>query len=54
MADDPAAKIVILSGYDTSQPKLPELLNRNLIKGVLTKPVAINDLSCFLAEVLGK
>ncbi|RPJ76173.1 MAG: response regulator, partial [Desulfobacteraceae bacterium] len=54
MANDPSAKIVILSGYDPSQPRLPELLNRNLIKGVLTKPVAINDLSCFLAEVLGK
>ncbi len=51
---DPAAKIVILSGYEPSEPKLPELLSRNLIKGVLTKPVAITDLSCFLAEVLGK
>jgi PAS domain S-box-containing protein len=49
---DPAANIVILSGYEPMEPDLPELLRRKLIKGVLTKPVGIGELSCFLAEVL--
>jgi PAS domain S-box-containing protein len=54
LAADPAAKIVILSGYEPTEPDLPDLLGRKLIKGVLTKPVGISELSCFLAEVLEK
>lgn len=52
LESDPAANIVILSGYEPMEPDLSELLSRKLIKGVLTKPVGISELSCFLAEVL--
>ena len=54
LESDPAARIVILSGCDPKDQGLPEMLSRNLIKGVLTKPVGISELSCFLAEVLEK
>jgi CheY-like chemotaxis protein len=54
LAEDPAAKIVILSGCEPAEPEHPELLGRKLIKGVLTKPVGIGELSCFLTEVLEK
>jgi two-component system, cell cycle sensor histidine kinase and response regulator CckA len=47
LAIDPAAKIAILSGYGPSLPEMPELL-----KGYLTKPVGITELSHFLAETL--
>ena len=49
---DPAAQIAILSGYGPSLPELPELLEKRLLKGHLTKPVGINELSHFLAETL--
>ncbi|MFO7709411.1 MAG: response regulator [Desulfobacterales bacterium] len=49
---DPAARIVILSGCEPVDPRLKDLLERKLVKGVLTKPVGISELSCFLAEVL--
>ena len=49
---DPQARIVIFSGYEPSQPKLPEMLEKKLIKGYLTKPVDISELSRFLAETL--
>jgi len=47
LAIDPAANIAILSGYGPSLPEMPELL-----KGYLTKPVGITELSHFLAETL--
>jgi PAS domain S-box-containing protein len=49
---DPAARIVILSGCEPVDPGLKDLLERKLVKGVLTKPLGISELSCFLAEVL--
>ncbi len=49
---DSQARIVIFSGYEPSQPKLPEMLEKKLIKGYLTKPVDIAELSRFLAETL--
>jgi PAS domain S-box-containing protein len=49
---DPDARIVIFSGYEPSQPKLPDLLNKKLLKGYLTKPADITELSRFLAQVL--
>jgi PAS domain S-box-containing protein len=49
---DPDACIVIFSGYDLAQWKLPDLLERKLVKGYLTKPVDIAELSQFLAKVL--
>lgn len=52
LAIDPAAQIAILSGYGPSLPELPELLEKRLIKGHLTKPVGITELSHFLAETL--
>jgi two-component system cell cycle sensor histidine kinase/response regulator CckA len=52
LAVDPEAKVVVYSGYEPSQTKLPELLDRKLLKGYLTKPVDIAELSRFLSEVL--
>ena len=49
---DPEARIVIFSGYEPSQPKLPDLLDKKLLKGYLTKPADIFELSRFLAQVL--
>jgi signal transduction histidine kinase len=51
---DPRARIVIFSGYDPSQPELPEMLEKKLIKGYLTKPVDTSELSLFLADTLSE
>jgi hypothetical protein len=45
---------VIFSGYEPSQPKLPDLLEKKLLKGYLTKPADIAELSRFLGKVLGR
>jgi PAS domain S-box-containing protein len=49
---DPDAKIVILSGYEPSEPLQPELLEKERLKGYLTKPVDISELSQFLCAAL--
>jgi len=49
---DPQARIVIFSGYEPPQSKLPDLLAKKLLKGYLTKPADIFELSRFLAGVL--
>lgn len=49
---DPQARIVMFSGYEPAQGKQPGLLDRNLLKGYLTKPADIFELSQFLAKVL--
>lgn len=49
---DPQARIVIFSGYEPPQSKLPDLLAKKLLKGYLTKPADIFELSRFLAQVL--
>jgi CheY-like chemotaxis protein len=49
---DAEARIVMFSGYEPSQRKLPDLLERKLVKGYLTKPADIAELSQFLAKVL--
>jgi PAS domain S-box-containing protein len=49
---DPAAQIAILSGYGPFLPELPGLIEKQLLKGHLTKPVGIAELSHFLAETL--
>ena len=49
---DPKANIAILSGYEPSGPKLPDLLRQDVLKGYLTKPVDITELSAFLADAL--
>jgi PAS domain S-box-containing protein len=49
---DPEARIVIFSGYEPAQRKLPDLLGRKLVKGYLTKPADIAELSQFLSKVL--
>jgi CheY-like chemotaxis protein len=51
---DPEARIVIFSGYDPSQQKLPNLLSKKLVKGYLTKPADIFELSRLLADVLAE
>jgi YesN/AraC family two-component response regulator len=52
LAIDSAAQIAILSGYGPFLPELQELLKKRLLKGYLTKPVGITELSHFLAETL--
>jgi YesN/AraC family two-component response regulator len=54
LAIDPAAKVVIFSGYEPSHSNLPSLLDQKLLKGYLTKPVDIAELSHFLTEVLNE
>jgi len=49
---DPAAQIAILSGYGPFLPELPGLIEKQLLRGHLTKPVGIAELSHFLAETL--
>ena len=49
---DPEARIVMFSGYEPAQRKLPDLLDRKLVKGYLTKPADIAELSQFLSKVL--
>jgi CheY-like chemotaxis protein len=49
---DPQARIVIFSGYEPPQSKQPDLLAKKLLKGYLTKPADIFELSRFLAQVL--
>jgi PAS domain S-box-containing protein len=49
---DPNARIVIFSGYEPAQTPLPGLLEKKLLKGYLTKPADIFELSRFLAQAL--
>jgi CheY-like chemotaxis protein len=49
---DPKARIVIFSGYEPAQGRLSDQLWPKLLKGHLTKPVDIIELSRFLAEIL--
>jgi signal transduction histidine kinase/AmiR/NasT family two-component response regulator len=51
---DPKARIVIFSGYDPSQQKLPDLLEQKLLKGYLTKPADLSELSRFLSGILNE
>jgi hypothetical protein len=52
LAADPEARIVIFSGYEPAHRKPSDPLGSKLLKGYLTKPVDIIELSRFLAEVL--
>jgi len=49
---DPKANIAILSGYEPSQPKMPDFLQQDVLRGYLTKPVDITELSAFLVKAL--
>ena len=52
MQHDPDAKIVIISGYDENGPLGIDEEERKLIKGYLTKPVDMTQLSSLVAELL--
>jgi PAS domain S-box-containing protein len=52
MEHDPAAKIVIISGYDEDGPLGINEEGRKLIRGYLTKPVSMTELSSLMAELL--
>jgi YesN/AraC family two-component response regulator len=52
MQHDPDAKIVIISGYDENGPLGIDEEERKLIKGYLTKPVDMTQLSSLMAELL--
>jgi PAS domain S-box-containing protein len=52
LAYDPGANIAFLSGYEPTEPKLPEILQKDVLKGYLTKPVDISELSAFLSKAL--
>jgi PAS domain S-box-containing protein len=49
---DPDVRIVLFTGYDPSQNRLLGLLTKSFVKGFLTKPADIYELSRLLAEVL--
>jgi YesN/AraC family two-component response regulator len=49
---DPEARIVMFSGYEPGQRRLPDLLGQKLVKGYLTKPADIVELSRFLSKVI--
>lgn len=52
LAEDPAATIAVISGYEPEQAKLAQHLANDTIKGFLVKPVGIDELSALLAELL--
>ena len=49
---DPNAKIVIISGYDEQGPVALDDERKKFIRGYLTKPIDMNDLSSMLAQLL--
>jgi PAS domain S-box-containing protein len=51
MEFDPHAKIVIISGYDEQGPVALDQERRKFIRGYLTKPVDMNELSSLLAQL---
>ena len=50
---DPKARIAILSGYTGNEPELTDIEVNSTIKGYLTKPVDIAELSSLLARLVG-
>jgi len=52
MEKDPAARIILTSGYDETGPDGIDIQTRKMISGYLTKPVNIRDLSNALLKVL--
>ncbi|MBW2076610.1 MAG: PAS domain S-box protein [Deltaproteobacteria bacterium] len=49
---DPNAKIVIISGYDEQGPVALDDERKKFIRGYLTKPIDMNELSSMLAQLL--
>jgi signal transduction histidine kinase/response regulator of citrate/malate metabolism len=52
LALDPAARILVLSGYEPTEPDWRDLIEKKVIKGYLTKPVDISELSQLLVAAL--
>ena len=52
MEDDPEAKIVVVSGYEESGPDGIGEDVKDLIKGYITKPCGIKELSLVLSQAL--
>ena len=50
---DPQARIAIISGYSGDEPELEKIEINRTIKGYLTKPVDISELSSLLARLVG-
>jgi CheY-like chemotaxis protein len=48
--NDPSVKIIIVSGYDETGPDSIDARSRQMIKGYLTKPVNMSELSIALAQ----
>jgi YesN/AraC family two-component response regulator len=51
MEFDPTAKIVIISGYDEHGSVALDEERKKFIRGYLTKPVDMNQLSSLLAQL---
>ena len=51
MEFDPNAKIVIISGYDEHGPVALDSERKKFIRGYLTKPIDMNELSSMLAQL---
>ncbi len=50
---DPKARIAIISGYSGNEPELANIEVNSTIKGYLTKPVDLAELSSLLARLVG-
>ena len=54
LASDPQARIVIISGYDEKGPSGISGQEQERIKGYLTKPINLEEISIFLEGVLAE
>jgi signal transduction histidine kinase/DNA-binding response OmpR family regulator len=51
---DPAAKIVVVSGYEADDPNSLDEQKKKIIKGFLTKPIDMVELSFILAQLFNR
>ena len=54
LEQDPAAKILLISGYDEDGPDGIDFPTKEVIKGYLTKPLEMEELSRFLNRLLNE
>ncbi|MFC1580373.1 PAS domain S-box protein [Thermodesulfobacteriota bacterium] len=54
LASDPQARIVIISGYDETGPSGISAQDQKRIKGYLTKPIDLEEITLFLERVLSE
>jgi YesN/AraC family two-component response regulator len=52
LEDDPGAKIVLISGYEATGPTGIDDTTKSFIKGYLSKPIDVVDLTSLLERVI--